>query len=80
MADYMIGTVPNDTFVDKRRGRGNASTTILAEGNNMSSVSALRTRLTALSAAYTSTRLNQMTVNDMIYALRMLSSDSAGIK
>ena len=67
-------------FVDKRVGRGNAATHVAAESANMDSVYDLRARLTALNAAYfTATRLDAMTKNDMVYALRLGSSDSAGI-
>lgn len=42
------------------------------------SVGNLRTRLTAINAGYfTAARLNEMTKNDMVYALR-LSDDGAG--
>lgn len=43
------------------------------------SVSDLRTRLTAIDAAYyTSTKLNEMTKNDMVFAVRS-ADDAAGI-
>jgi hypothetical protein len=73
--------MPNDHFVDKRRGRGGTGASVLAESANMTSVSALKSRLTALSAtSYTAARMNSMTVNDLIYALRVASADAAGIK
>ena len=66
-------------FVDKRMGRGFSGATIYAEQNNYDNINDLRTRLAALNAGYyTATRLDQMTMNDMIYALRTIS-DSAGI-
>ncbi len=66
--------------VDKRRGRGSIAGPALAEQNNMTSVANLKTRLTALNAtSYTPARLATMTENDMIYALRLASADSAGI-
>lgn len=76
------GTVTNGKgFVDRRRGRVNTSTTQLAEEANYDNVSALRTRLTAISAAkYTPAKLDAMTLNDMRYALRIETGDSAGIK
>lgn len=44
---------------------------------NALSVDAMRTRLTAISAtAYSSDKLDRMTTNDMLYALRV--HDSAG--
>lgn len=78
MANTQVGTV-DQNFVDKRRFRDYQST-MPAEQNNMDSVSELRTRLTALSAStFTAARLDAMTVNDMLYALRVHSADAAGI-
>lgn len=79
MADAQMG--PIDTgFVDKRRGRTQDGV-VLAETANFSSVATLKARLTALKPSqYTTAKLNTMTVNDMVYALRVESADSAGIK
>ncbi len=72
---------PRTNFVDKRVGRGLTGATVVAETANMESVSTLKARLTALDAtSYTAARLATMTKNDMIYALRVASADSAGIK
>lgn len=66
--------------VDKRRGRGTTSTQPMAEISNTLSISQLKTRLTALSpTSYTAARLATMSKNDMVYALRVASADSAGI-
>lgn len=66
-------------FVDKRRTPGNLGTP-LANAANYDSVNAMRTRLAAVNGAYyTSARLNSMTKNDMVYALR-LADDVAGVK
>jgi len=40
--------------------------------NNFNNVSAMRTRLAALSAYYTTAVLNTMSFNDMVYAMRVL--------
>lgn len=78
MADGQFGPV-DFGFVDKRRGRSYEGVA-LAEANNFDTVSELKARLTALSAtSYTAARLSNMTVNDMVYALRVASSDAAGI-
>lgn len=72
MADLDI----NDPFglVDKRRGRGNTGSHQQTEAVNMLSATAMKTRLTAINAGYyTATRLNSMTENDMIFALRDLA-------
>jgi hypothetical protein len=67
--------------VDVRRGRGATGANTLAEIANTTSVSAMRTRLAALDAGYfTAARLDLMNKNDMLYALRVRSADSAGIK
>ena len=68
-------------FIDRRRGRVNTSTTQLAEEANYDNVQAMRTRLTAINAArYTTTRLDAMTMNDMVHALRVETGDSASIR
>ncbi len=68
-------------FVDNRTGRGySGSTSSLVEQNNYDSIAELKTRLTALAASsYTAARLNTMTKNDMVYALRTLQ-DAAGMR
>jgi len=82
MADLTLGGFnASPVFVDKRRGRGGTGADVVAEAANMQSVSLLKARLTALSAtSYTAARLATMTKNDLIYALRIASADSAGIK
>lgn len=78
MADFQIGSA-HTSFVDKRRVRGAFNT--LTEENNYDSVASMKTRLAAISAtSYTAARLNAMTVNDLQYALRVATADSAGIK
>lgn len=67
-------------YVDKRTGRGLTGAHNAAEVANMTSVSALKARLTAINAtSYSAARLATMTENDMLYALRLASADSAGI-
>lgn len=67
-------------IVDKRRGRGTTGAHTMTEVNNTTSISALKTRLTAISATkYSAARLASMTKNDMLYALRLETADSAGI-
>ena len=69
-------------ITDTRRGRGTTGTAhTLAEIANTTTVGGLRARLTALDGtAFTAARLDAMTENDMLYALRLRSADSAGIK
>lgn len=73
MADSQIGQV-NLEFTNSLRATaaGLGTTTGLATPANYSSVSALRTRLAAANAYYTSAVLDQMTVNDMVFALRSI--------
>ena len=74
----MVDLERENTFVDKRRTQATA-TTGLGTPANYASVDALRTRLAAADAGYyTAARLNQMTKNDLIYALRTID-DTAGI-
>jgi hypothetical protein len=78
MADFDIFD-PTEV-VDKRRGRGTTGAQPMAEIANTLSISALKARLTALNAtSYSAARLATMTRNDMLYALRIASADSAGI-
>lgn len=73
MAVTTLGNV--DGVVDRRQTQGSA-TQKLATPADYADVDAMRTALTT--AGYTSANLDLMTVNDMIYALR-LANDSAGI-
>src|SRR6478609_9046503 len=74
MADAQMGPV-NENFVDKRRGRTQDGV-VIAEQANMQTVAGLKARLTTLAAAkYPAANLAKMTVNDLVYALRLESSD-----
>jgi hypothetical protein len=76
MANTQLGSIDLG-FVAKNRGDGTAGTSGLATPGNYVSINNMRTRLTAISGtAYTADVLNTMTVNDMIYALRV--NDDAG--
>lgn len=63
----MLGTA------DKRQGRAASTVSIGATPHaNMKDVAAMRARLTAINpTSYTSARLDSMTVNDLIYAIRL---------
>jgi len=80
MADMDL--TPNQGVgVEKRQGRGlpSGTATVLAETANYNTITALRTRLAALDAvSFTTARMNTMTKNDLIYALRV-RGDSSGI-
>jgi hypothetical protein len=75
MADAMNGPVDlNLTYRNKTQG-GTAN--LLATPANYASVTALKSRLTAINAtSYSAARLANMTVNDMVYAVRL--NDDAG--
>lgn len=78
MADLDINDITG--VVDKRTGRGRTGAHQMAEISNLTSVSAMKTRLTAISATkYSAARLASMTENDMVYAIRLETADSAGI-
>lgn len=66
--------------IDKRVGRGSTGANGLAEYANLGSIAGMRTRLAAIDGTYfTAARLDLMTENDMVYALRVRSADAAGI-
>lgn len=66
-------------FADKRRLGGATTRPAGSASANYNDVSTLRARLTAISATtFTVARLNAMTKNDMMYAVR-LTDDAAGI-
>lgn len=67
-------------FVDKaRNATGGSSAASVATPANYASTDSLRTQLNTLAAAtYTTAVLNQMSVNDMVFALRTLA-DSGSI-
>lgn len=69
-------------FVDKREVQSNGGSLPGFRDSNIyyNDVSRLRTQLAAVNAAYyTTARLNNMTKNDMVYALRVSTGDVAGI-
>lgn len=68
----------DEQFVDRRRTQASGAE-VLATVGNYSNITALKARLTAISAtSYTPDRLATMTKNDMVYAVR-LNDDAAGI-
>lgn len=77
MADSQIGSVDLSlTFRNETQGSNAA---LVATPANYASVSAMKARLTAINAtSFTAARLANMTVNDLIYALR-LNDDPATI-
>ena len=78
MADSVVGGGGGIDFVDKRRTQG-AAAGVVGTPANYATVAAMRTRLAAINGTYyTAARLNNMTDNDMVYALR-LNDDAAGI-
>lgn len=79
MADLDLGN-GNNSFVDKRQGRGQTGAPVVVEQANMASISTMKARLVALNATgYSATRTAQMTDNDLVYAMRVASADAAGI-
>jgi hypothetical protein len=80
MANYDTDT--NFGFPDKRKvGRITTASVAsnLATPGNYGGISTLRTRLAAANGAYyTTARLDQMSENDMAYALRTID-DAAGL-
>ncbi|GHF92076.1 hypothetical protein [Streptomyces griseosporeus] len=65
---------PNVGFVNSLKAVADqgGSGSNLSNASNYVSITALRSRLQAINAAYyTNTLLDQMTVNDMVYAVRL---------
>lgn len=80
MAD--LDLTAQDGLTDKRVGRGvdKAGGSVIAEIANVQDINHLRSRLTTISSTkYSAARLDSMTKNDMIYALRLETGDVAGI-
>lgn len=79
MSDLIFGPSVDLGFVDKRRSGSQSNATPLGTIANYASRATLEARLTAISAtSYSASRLRQMNVNDLVYAVR-LNDDSAGI-
>jgi hypothetical protein len=73
-----LDLMANEDVCDKRVG-GAPTATVLTNVANYQDVAAMRTRLGTINGTYyTSARLDSMTRNDMLYAIR-LNDDSAGI-
>lgn len=79
MASAQVSSsISSDEITDKRYVRGSAAGSLTTPAN-YASITALRARLAAISGAtFTTARLDAMTVNDMVYAVRV-NDDLAGI-
>jgi hypothetical protein len=67
-------TPPNVGFVNSLKATTDqgGSGSNLSNASNYVSITAMRSRLAVINASlYTSTELDRMTVNDMVYAIRM---------
>lgn len=80
MSQHQVGGISSDGIVDRTRataGSAADATSPYATPANYASLSALDTRLNAISGTiYAQSVLDKMTVNDKIYALRL--NDDAG--
>lgn len=78
MAQNDLGNIVGT--IDKRQTtRAGSSSSSLSTPANYADTGAMKTRLAAINGAYyTAARLNQMTKNDMVLALRR-ADDAAGI-
>lgn len=79
MANKQITTVTNFNFNNANRAvETGASTGGLNSPGNYVTITALRNALTAYDAfTYTSTELDRMTVNDMVFAYRNISDPTS---
>ena len=78
MAGNQIG---NELGVVDKRAVSKAGSNAVSTGTpaNYADVNAMKTRLAAINGTYyTATKLNQMSVNDMVFAIRT-ADDAAGI-
>lgn len=72
----------NIRIADTRTGAG-GSNPLAAVMPNFADINAMRTYLqTQAASTYTNDRLNQMTVNDMVYAIRVIAGGAtqAGVR
>lgn len=80
MADLQVGNTLGVAAVGGTGGKNiNGGDNVQAglDLDNADTIAAMRARLTAINATtYSSTQLNRMTYNDMVYALRV--NDAAG--
>lgn len=76
MAQNQLGNNVDISFVNSKHVQdGDAELTNFA---NYGSITALKARLAAFDAfTYTAARLDQMTVNDMVYALRSIDDPTS---
>jgi hypothetical protein len=67
-------------FIDKRSvSKAGSNAVSIGTSANYSDVNAMKTRLAAIDGAYyTTARLNQMSENDMVYAIRQ-ADDAASV-
>ena len=80
MADYQIGhtqeftacSIGNGTTNRSNMNGGTGAPDVGLDNDNMDNISAMRTRLAAIDGTfYTAARMNTMTYNDMVYAVRV---------
>lgn len=77
MANAQTGPL-NARFINKAKLPGDSAVGYATPGNYCN-ITAMRTRLAAIDGAYyTSARLDAMTTNDMIYAIRLTDDAAAG--
>lgn len=73
MADRQLGNHAGLPIKSSTQNGGGATATESFKDADLLDVNAMRARLTAIDGAtYTATRLNQMSYNDMVYAIRLL--------
>lgn len=72
MANTQLGQIDTGFSAKTLPSDGSAGTSDVGTPANYTSISAMRTRLAAISGTtYTTAVLDQMSVNDMVYALRV---------
>lgn len=72
MADRQIGNIHGVAARGGHQQNGGSTATNAYDDTDLNDIAAMRTRLTAINGAvYTSARLDQMSFNDMVYAIRL---------
>lgn len=78
MADLQKGNIMGVAAVGGKNINGGGADNAGQDLDNLDTISAMRTRLAAISAGtYTAAYLNRMTYNDMVYAIRVADAPTS---
>lgn len=78
MADRQIGNQHGFAARGGHQQNGGSDATTSFEDDDLDNIAAMRSRLNTISSAtYTSARLDQMSFNDMVYAIRLADNPTS---